>query len=649
VSDGTVFGKIIEDHLLEGSLTPGNEVGIRIDQTLTQDATGTMAALEFEVLGFPRVKTELSVSYVDHNTHQEGFENADDHDFLRTFAAKYGVVFSRPGNGICHQVHLERFALPGKTLVGSDSHTPTAGGMGSIAIGAGGLDVAVAMGGGPYYITYPKILRVELMGALKPWAAAKDFILERLRRLTTRGNVGCVVEYCGPGVASLSIPERATITNMGAELGVTTSIFPSDEMTKAFLTAQRRAEGWKELSAEPDASYHDTIEIKLDELAPMAAKPHSPENVAPISELAGTKVDQVCIGSCTNSSFRDLEMVAGILKGKTVAPALSLVVAPGSRQVLRMIAEGGVLATLIQAGARIVESACGFCIGAGQAPPSNGVSVRTNNRNFRGRCGTLSAGVYLTSPEVAAVTALAGELVDPRQGFGDPPRIEMPENFLIDDSMFIFPPEDGSDVEVKKGPNIGTVPVNPPLPDVIKGSVALKVGDKITTDHIMPAGKFLKFRSNVPKYSEFVFNPVDPSFPERSLKLSEEGQHVSVIGGEGYGQGSSREHAALCPMYLGVKLILAKAIERIHSANLVNFGILPLTFVQPEDYDKIDQDDELVIENLHVIHRGTGKILILNKTKGISIEAEHTLSDRQKKILSAGGLLNHVKQLNTEE
>lgn len=649
MNDGSVFGKIIEEHLLEGRPIAGREVAIRIDQTLTQDATGTMAALEFEALGFHRVKTELSVNYVDHNTFQDGFENADDHNFLRSFSAKYGVVFSRPGNGICHQVHLERFARPGKTLLGSDSHTPTAGGIGVLAMGAGGLDVAVAMGGGAYYFTYPRIVRVELTGSLPPWVSAKDVILELLRRLTTRGNVGTVVEYGGPGVASLSVPERATITNMGAELGVTTSIFPSDEVTRQFLLAQGREEQWRLLAADSDVSYHRIIEIRLDDLVPLVAKPHSPENVVPVKEVAGTRVDQVCIGSCTNSSYRDLATVAAILKDKIAAPNLSLVVAPGSRQVLRMIADSGVLASLVGSGARIVESACGFCIGAGQAPPSNSVSVRTNNRNFKGRCGTASAGVYLVSPEVAAVAAISGKLSDPREVFDDPPVIEMPDRFFLDDDMFIFPPADGSGVEIVKGPNIGSVPINPSFPETVEGKIALKVGDRITTDHIMPAGRYLKFRSNVEKYATFVFSPVDTSFAQRSLVLSSRGTHVLIVGGEGYGQGSSREHAALCPMYLGVKAVIAKSIERIHAANLINFGILPLTFVRTQDYELVESGDQLRIENLAAVLEGDEAVSISNITKGATFEVRFDLSERQKKILAAGGLLNYVRKRGTEE
>jgi len=649
VSRNTVFGQIINEHLVAGEMIHGQEIGISIDQTLTQDATGTMAALEFESLGFPTVKTELSVNYVDHNTFQDGFENADDHVFLRTFSAKYGAVFSRPGNGICHQVHLERFALPGKTMVGSDSHTPTAGGIGSVAIGAGGLDVAVAMGGGPYHIVYPRVVRVELTGSLQPWVSAKDIILELLLRLSTRGNVGTVMEYGGPGVSTLSIHERATITNMGAELGVTTSIFPSDEITRDFLRAQGRESGWRQITAPPDAGYDAVIEINLGSLVPLAALPHSPENVVPVSDVEGTAIDQVCIGSCTNSSFKDLMTVAGILKGKTAHPGLSLTVAPGSRQVLLMIAQNGGLEQLIASGARIVESACGFCIGSGQAPPSNGVSVRTNNRNFKGRCGTESAGVFLVSPEVAAVSALTGEIRDPRNGFGNPPHVTMPERFVIDDSMFIHPQEDTTGTEIHKGPNIGIVPENPPCPDLIQGNVALKVGDRITTDHIMPAGRYLKYRSNVKKYAEFVFSPIDDTFAKRSLALAEEGHHVIIVGGDGYGQGSSREHAALCPMYLGVKAVIAKSIERIHAANLINFGIIPLTFISAGDYDRVEQSDVLTIRDIQDSLNGDGIFSVSNVTRDFTFDVQSRLSNRQKEILLDGGLLSHVKNMGRKE
>jgi aconitate hydratase len=587
--------KILGSHLVEGKLEPGTEIAIRIDQTLTQDATGTMAYLQFEAMDVPRVKTELSVSYVDHNTLQDGFENADDHRYLQTVASKLGIYYSKAGNGICHQVHLERFGRPGKTLLGSDSHTPTGGGIGMIAIGAGGLDVAVAMGGGPFYLTCPKVVKVNLSGKLRPWVSAKDVILAILKMLTTKGNVGTVIEYAGEGVKTLSVPERATITNMGAELGVTTSVFPSDEITKAFLKAQRRDSEWTALMADADAKYDRVIELDLGSIEPMLAKPHSPDNIATVMELAGTRVDQVMVGSCTNSSYRDLMLVAAMLKGRRVFPDVSFGVAPGSRQVLEMVAKNGALADIISAGARILESTCGFCIGAGQAPKSDAISIRTNNRNFEGRSGTKSAKVFLASPETAVAAALTGGIMDPRD-LGIPyPEIAMPEQFWIDDTMIIPPAKDPLSVSIYRGPNIGAPPAAEQLPDVIRGVVAIKVGDKITTDHIMPAGSRLKYRSNIPKYAEFVFEGVDASFAKKALDNKRAGKHNVVIAGASYGQGSSREHAAICPMYLGVKTVIAKSFERIHAANLINFGILPLTFTNEEDYNEIGANDTIEI------------------------------------------------------
>ncbi len=630
--------KIISNHLISGNPVTGEEIAIRIDQTLTQDATGTMAYLQFEAMGIPRVKTKLSVSYVDHNTLQTGYENADDHLFLQTIAAKYGIYFSRPGNGICHQVHLERFGVPGETLLGSDSHTPTGGGLGMLAIGAGGLDVAVAMGGGPFYLTMPRVVLVNLQGSLAPWVSAKDVILEVLRRLTVKGGVGKVIEYGGDGVKTLSVPERATITNMGAELGATTSIFPSDEVTKSFLQAQGRVEAWVSLEADSDASYNETIEINLGELEPMVAQPHSPDAVATVREVGPTPVNQVTIGSCTNSSYSDLMRVAAILRGKKVHPATSLVIAPGSRQVFEMLARNGALADLIAAGARILESACGPCIGMGQSPNSAGVSVRTFNRNFEGRSGTADAKVYLASPEVAAATALNGVLTDPRT-LGPAITINLPEKFLVDDSMVLPPATDPTQVAVYRGPNIKPLPVNTRLPKDLQGKALLKVGDNISTDHIMPAGsKVLPLRSNIPAISQYVFAPVDATFAERALSA---GGGI-VIGGHNYGQGSSREHAALAPMYLGIKAVIVKSFARIHRANLVNFGILPLTFVYEEDYNLVNADDNLLIEDtFDALSNST--FTVRNLSKEISFQVRHDLSPRQVEIIQAGGLLNHTK------
>lgn len=637
----TLTEKILSAHLVEGEMVKGTEIGIRIDQTLTQDATGTMAYLEFEAMGVPRVKTERSVAYIDHNTLQNGFMNMDDHRFIGSVAKKHGIYFSRPGNGICHQVHLERFGIPGKTLIGSDSHTPTGGGIGMIAIGAGGMDVAVAMGGGTYYITCPKIVKVELTGKLQPWVAAKDVILEVLRRLSVKGGVGKVIEYCGEGVKTLSVPERATITNMGAELGATTSIFPSDEITLEFLKAQGREEVYTPLAADDDAEYDEVVKINLSELVPMAACPHSPDNVKTVEEIGPMKIDQVCIGSCTNSSLMDMLKVAYILKGKTVHPDVSLSIAPGSKQVLSMLAENGALADMLEAGARVLESACGPCIGMGQSPNSGGISLRTFNRNFEGRSGTADGQIYLVSPEMAAVSALAGVLTDPRT-LGDMPEFEMPEKFLVNDNMIVPPvPEEEMDtVEILRGPNIKPFPTSEPMPESIDAKVSLKVGDNITTDHIMPAGaKILPLRSNIPEISKYCFAVCDESFHDRALEM---GKSI-IIGGSNYGQGSSREHAALAPLYLGVKAVITKSFARIHMANLINAGIVPMTFANESDYDRIDQDDELKIENIADQIAAGGNITVKNVTKGFDFECAVNFSDRQKQMLYAGGLLNYTK------
>lgn len=630
--------KIIKEHLISGEMVPGKEISIRIDQTLTQDSTGTMAYLQFEAMGIPRVKTKKSVAYIDHNTLQAGFENADDHKYIQTVASKHGIYFSRPGNGICHQVHLERFGVPGMTLLGSDSHTPTGGGIGMLAIGAGGLDVAVAMGGGPYYLTMPKVCRVVLKGKLQPWVAAKDIILELLRILSVKGGVGKVIEYAGEGVKTLSVPERATITNMGAELGATTSIFPSDEITREFLKAQDREEDWVELTADEDAQYDEEIVIDLDKLEPLAAQPHSPDNIAKVSEIKGLKVDQVAIGSCTNSSYVDMMKVAAILKGKTVHPSVSLVIAPGSKQVLTMLAQNGALADMVAAGARILESACGPCIGMGQAPASNAVSLRTFNRNFEGRSGTASAKVYLVSPEVAAASALTGVLTDPRE-LGEAPSIKMPERFLINDNMVVAPAPEGTDVEVVRGPNIKPFPINKKLPDTVSGKALIKLGDNITTDHIMPSNaKLLPYRSNVPYLAEYCLTPCDPDFPRRA----KENGGGFIIGGVNYGQGSSREHAALAPLQLGIKGVVAKSFARIHMANLINSGIIPMTFVDEADYDRIDAGDELVLENAREQVMKGNEMILRNKTKNIDIKVKVSLSQRQIEIILAGGLLNYT-------
>lgn len=632
--------KIIKEHLINGEMIPGKEIAIRIDQTLTQDSTGTMAYLQFEAMGIPRVKTKKSVAYIDHNTLQAGFENADDHKYIQTVASKHGVYFSRPGNGICHQVHLERFGVPGMTLLGSDSHTPTGGGIGMLAIGAGGLDVAVAMGGGPYYMMMPKVCRVTLKGRLKPWVSAKDVILEVLRIMTVKGGVGKVIEYAGDGIASLTVPERATITNMGAELGATTSIFPSDEVTRAFLKAQGREDDWVELLPDADAEYDEEITIDLGSLEPLAAKPHSPDNVEAVSSIGAIKVDQVAIGSCTNSSYMDMIKVAKILKGKTVHPDVSLVIAPGSKQVLTMLAKEGALADMVAAGARILESACGPCIGMGQAPATNAVSLRTFNRNFEGRSGTRSARVYLVSPETAAASALAGVLTDPRT-LGDAPKVTMPEQFHINDNMVIAPAPEGEEVEVVRGPNIKPFPVNKELPEKLEGTVLIKVGDNITTDHIMPSNaKLLPYRSNVPYLAEYCLTPCDPDFPKRA----KENGGGFIVGGSNYGQGSSREHAALAPLQLGVRGVLAKSFARIHMANLINSGILPMTFVDEADYDRIKDGDVLVLENAREQIKAGDELTLKNITANTTIKVKVALSERQVEIMLAGGLLNYTRK-----
>jgi aconitate hydratase len=638
--------KILENHLVKGEYVPGKEIGIKIDQTLTQDATGTMAYLQFEAMGLKQVKTELSVSYVDHNTIQVGFENADDHKYLQTVAAKYGIIYSKAGNGICHQVHLERFGKPGKTLLGSDSHTPTGGGIGMIAIGAGGLDVAVAMGGGEFYLNCPKVYKINLKGSLKPWITAKDVVLKMLEMFTVKGNVDVVMEYSGPGVKSLSVPERATITNMGAEMGVTTSIFPSDEKTKKFLKAQGREPDWVELKADDDAEYYKIVDLDLDTLEPLAAAPHSPGNVVRVSDLKDLKVDQVMLGSCTNSSYKEIATVAKIMKGKKVHPDVSFGVAPGSRQVLQMATKDGYLSDLLESGARLLEATCGFCIGNSQSPKSTGVSLRTSNRNFEGRSGTADAQVYLVSPEVAAVAALTGKFTDPRKAGIEYPKVSMPTKFFIDDSMFIFPKNADRNVEIVRGPNIGTPPVNDKMPDQIKGIVGIKVGDKITTDHIMPAGARLKYRSNVPEYSKYVFEPIDKAFPTRAMEAKKQGLATIIVAGESYGQGSSREHAALCPMYLGVKAIVAKSVERIHAANLVNFGIISLSFKNLTDYDKVEQGDEIEIPDIKKKLQNNEPVILVDKTKNLKIELGYSLSQRQKDILFAGGLLPYTVKGN---
>ncbi len=637
----TIAQKIIKEHLISGDMSKvGSEIALKIDQTLTQDATGTMAYLEFETIGIPRVKTEKSVAYIDHNTLQSGFENADDHRYIQSVAKKHGIYFSRPGNGICHQVHLERFGKPGKTLIGSDSHTPTGGGIGMLAMGAGGLDVAVAMGGGAYYISMPKMYKVNLTGKLSPWVSAKDVSLEILRLLSVKGGVGAIIEWGGEGIKTLSVPERATITNMGTELGATTSIFPSDETTREFLKAQGREEDYIPLSSDEDAVYDKIIDIDLSTLKPLIACPHSPDNVKPASELTEIKVDQVCIGSCTNSSLADMLKVAAILKGKTVADGVSLSISPGSRQVFSMLSECGALADMINAGARILECACGPCIGMGFSPNSGGVSLRTFNRNFEGRSGTADGKVYLVSPETAAVSALTGYITDATT-CGTAPEITMPEKFTINDSAVLAPAseEDAKDVEILRGPNIKPFPETKPLAESISAPLILKVGDNITTDHIMPAGaKILPYRSNIPYLSQFCFGVCDKTFPERA---KEAGSSI-IVGGINYGQGSSREHAALVPLYLGVKAVIAKSFARIHAANLINAGIIPLTFVNEADYDKLSQGDSLVMSDLYN-SLASGEFTLVNKTTGEEIKLVGEFTQRQTDIIKAGGLLKYTK------
>lgn len=636
----TLAAKIISKHLISGNLVPGEEISIRIDQTLTQDSTGTMAYLQLEAIEVPRVKTELSVAYVDHNTLQSGYESADDHLFIQTVAAKHGIVFSKPGNGICHQVHLERFGRPGYTLLGSDSHTPTGGGIGMLAMGAGGLDVAVAMAGGPYYLPMPKVCRVTLTGSLSPWVSAKDVILELLRRLTVKGGVGRVFEYAGEGVKTLTVPERATITNMGAELGATTSLFPSDDMTLEFLKSQGREADWQPLAADLDAVYDEEIEINLTELEPLVAAPHSPDNVVPVRTVSGIKIDQAAIGSCTNSSYMDLLKVAKILEGKKVHPDVSLVIAPGSRQVLSMLADNGALSVLLRAGARILESACGPCIGMGQSPKSGGVTVRTFNRNFEGRSGTPDAQVYLASPEIAAVAALTGVLTDPRE-CGKPGKINLNVIPVHDDNLFIFPPTDTTEVQVVKGPNIKPFPRAEQPPQTLKTQVVLKVGDNITTDHIMPShAHLLPYRSNIPHLSKYCFGGVDPQFSARCL----EKKGGIIIAGSNYGQGSSREHAALVPLYLGVRAVIAKTFARIHKANLINFGILPLVFADPQDYDNFKLDDELVIDDLTGQVQNSDTVVARNLTTGQDVILRWEATTRERATILAGGTLNLAKQ-----
>ncbi len=635
----TIAQKIIKEHLISGDMTPGSEIALKIDQTLTQDATGTMAYLEFETMGIPRVRTELSVAYIDHNTLQSGFENADDHRFIQSMAKKYGLYFSRPGNGICHQVHLERFGKPGKTLIGSDSHTPTGGGIGMLAMGAGGLDVAVAMGGGAYYITMPKMYKVNLTGKLNPFVTAKDISLEILRILSVKGGVGAIIEWAGPGVETLSVPERATITNMGTELGATTSIFPSDEVTRAFLAAEGREEDYMPLSSDSDAVYDRIIDINLSALQPMIVCPHSPDNVVPVHTLKGTKVDQVCIGSCTNSSLYDMLKVAAMLKGKTIKPEVSLSISPGSKQVLTMLADCGALSDILASGARVLECACGPCIGMGFSPNSGGVSLRTFNRNFEGRSGTADGKVYLVSPETAVAAALTGEITDPML-LGEMPEVVMPDAFKIDDSAIIAPApvEEAKALPILRGPNIKAFPSSKPQEDSLEAELVLKVGDNITTDHIMPAGaKILPYRSNIPHLSQYCFGVCDETFPERAKAAGES----IIVGGNNYGQGSSREHAALVPLYLGVRTVITKSFARIHAANLINAGIMPLTFQNPEDYDKVSQGDKLKLSDIYA-GMDSGKITLTNLSTGEEIPLECNFTQRQKEILKAGSLLKYV-------
>lgn len=637
---GTIVEKLIASHLVAGRMKPGSEISIRIDQTLTQDALGTMVYLQFEAMGIQRVQTQLSVSYVDHLTLQEGFENADDHNYLRSVADKYGIVYSKPGNGICHQLHLERFTRPGLTLLGSDSHTPTAGAVGMLAIGAGGLDVAVAMSGGAFYLDCPRVIRVNLNGKLRPWVTAKDVILELLKKMTTKGNVGVVIEYGGSSITDISVPERATITNMGAELGVTTSLFPSDEVTREFFHAQGREEQWTELLPDPDADYDHIINLDLGCIEPNIALPSSPDNVKKISELKEEiAVDQVLIGSCTNSSYKDLMRTAALLRGEKICPNVSLGVAVGSRQVLRMLAAAGALTDIIDSGARLLESACGFCAGYGQSPHSGAISVRTNNRNFQGRCGTKDAGVYLVSPETAVAIALTGKICDPRQLEKECPVIDLPRRFHIDDSMFIQP---SYSREIFRGPNIGKPPKNEEMPKEFKGLVAIKLGDNITTDHIIPAGSTSRYRSNIQKSSRFVFKNIDADFPKICDMAQARNLDAIIVAGESYGQGSSREHAAMCPMYLGVRMVISKSIERIHMANLINFGIMPLMFKNSGDYDLLQPGDELEVLDAHSALRGF-EFKVTNRTRQMDIDVCHHLTTRQMDIVLHGGLLNYAR------
>ncbi len=637
----TIAQKIIKEHLISGDMTVGGEIALKIDQTLTQDATGTMAYLEFETMGLDRVKTEKSVAYIDHNTLQSGFENADDHRYIQSVAKKHGIYFSRPGNGICHQIQLERFGIPGKTLIGSDSHTPTGGGIGMLAMGAGGLDVAVAMGGGAYYITMPKMYKVNLTGKLRPFVSAKDISLEILRILSVKGGVGAIIEWGGEGIKTLSVPERATITNMGTELGATTSIFPSDEITREFLKAQGRENDYIPLESDSDAKYDKIIDINLDTLVPLIACPHSPDNVVEVASLKGTKVDQVCVGSCTNSSLLDMLKVAALLKGKTIVPSVSMSVSPGSKQVLTMLSECGALTDILASGARLLECACGPCIGMGFSPNSSGVSLRTFNRNFEGRSGTADAGVYLVSPETAVAAALTGEITDPRL-LGEMPKITMPEKFKLDDSAVLDPASinDAENTEILRGPNIKPFPTSKKVLDTLSATVSLKVGDNITTDHIMPAGaKILPYRSNIPHLSQFCFGVCDKSFPERAKALGES----IIIGGANYGQGSSREHAALVPMYLGVRAVITKGFARIHIANLINAGIMPLTFKNPDDYEQINEGDKLTLNGVFD-GMDNGSMTLFDETNGKTFELVCNFTDRQKKILKAGGLLAYTKE-----
>ncbi|KXL52745.1 homoaconitase large subunit [Anaerotignum neopropionicum] len=637
--------KLISSHLISGNMIAGKEIAIKIDQTLTQDSTGTMAYLQFEAMGIPRVKTERSVAYIDHNTLQTGFENADDHKYIQTVAKKHGIYFSKPGNGICHQVHLERFGKPGKTLLGSDSHTPTGGGIGMLAIGAGGLDVAVAMGGGAYFLAMPKVCRVNLTGSLQPWVTAKDVILEVLRILSVKGGVGKVMEYSGKGVKSLSVPQRATITNMGAELGATTSVFPSDEVTKTFLEAQNRGEDWIELSADADATYDEEITIDLSQIVPLVACPHSPDNIKKVKEIQGLAVDQVAIGSCTNSSYTDMMTVAALLKDKTVDPNVSLVIAPGSKQVMNMLAANGALSDIISAGARILECGCGPCIGMGQSPATNAVSLRTINRNFEGRSGTKSAQVYIVSPETAVASALSGKLTDPHT-LGEAPLVSMPAHFMVNDNLIIPPAPEGETVNVVRGPNIQPFPKNTKVPKDVDGGALIKVTDNITTDHIMPSNaKLLPYRSNVPYLADYCLTPCDPKFPARA-KAAGGG---FIIAGQNYGQGSSREHAALAPLQLGIKAVLAKSFARIHMANLINNGILPLVFVNEWDYDSIRLGDEFSIKYAadQIKSAVNGQdVIVTHLRTGAEIPTRLNISERQRDILLAGGLLNYTKASN---